>query len=260
MTNTPKLLSAQLKLGRAQKLFVEFNSDILQFIGRNPYKIVRERDSDTGDELLIYYPTEPIPMDWAIRIGEILFNTRCALDHAVWQLTKEAGIIVPDRAIAFPILDNPSNFANSPTIRGLTQVTKDCIEKFQPYHAVSPEIEFIKVLNVLNNIDKHRELHLCCFTAYSVVVSNPNLVPLNNLRRVSRPRLNDRTELARWNFTTDEDSKTQVYGDVAFDISFDESSFIELTVLTQPEPISHLLESMMVRVCAILNELESFAI
>ena len=76
---------------------------------------------------------------------------------------------------------------------------------------------------------------------------------VKNLRINPRPRLEDGAKLAWWS-SADENSEMKMYADIAIEIAFDESS---LDRFVTPEPISYLLECIMVRVFNVLNELKA---
>jgi hypothetical protein len=109
------------------------------------------------------------PLDWGVRIGDVVHNLRSALDHLVWQLsaTPKAGT----RGNQFPI------FKAKPT-EGFDKKTRDTslygvpgpirakIESLQPYVRDPKAIKdnHLVILNRLSNRDKHQLVPVLAIT------------------------------------------------------------------------------------------------
>lgn len=136
---------------------------------------------------------------WALRAGDVLFNLRASLDYLVYQLhvRRYKGRIPKDAAkeSQFPILKDPrrKNGRRVPTskwkeICRLPVRDQAAIQRLQPYVRRDQNLRSIRQslldINVLNNIDKHRELHVVSNTGLAVgrsvinVSTNPYWGPL----------------------------------------------------------------------------------
>lgn len=97
------------------------------------------------------------PDDLALLAGEVIYNLRSALDHAVYKLiSKNRG------QSQFPIFTDVCEFQvkGRPMIKGVPPDVCTLIEERQPYKrsAPTPALDPLAILNSLSNRDKHREL------------------------------------------------------------------------------------------------------
>lgn len=101
----------------------------------------------------------PIPSEMATTFGDLLFNLRSALDHAIWELHAPA-----DRKanVEFPVCLDRKEWAavSARKIGMLSTEEKTTIEAMQPFNAAVPSEDPLWQLHELNRIDKHRVLHL----------------------------------------------------------------------------------------------------
>jgi hypothetical protein len=139
-----------------------------------------------------FYLVEPVPeIDECVPfiISELLLNLRAALDHLVYQLhvrrfrgnlTWEA-----ERYAMFPILDDAEvrrrgnrcyDTSTWNEIKRLSERDRTAIEQFQPYITRNDRLKdtrhMLNLLAILNNIDKHRRLHVIRKVVAAVSVAN----------------------------------------------------------------------------------------
>lgn len=98
-----------------------------------------------------------LPDDLALLAGEVVYNLRSALDHAVCKLiSKNRG------QSQFPIFTDMCEFQvrGRPMIKGVPPAICTLIEERQPYKrmAQAPALDPLAILNSFSNRDKHREL------------------------------------------------------------------------------------------------------
>ena len=105
--------------------------------------------------------TPKVPADYSIRIGEIAYNLRSALDHLVWQLVLAKGAC-PSTNNAFPIYQDEEKYKNNATrkLKGVAPIHCDLIEEFQTYHGQRGVGAHLWMLDIICNIDKHRRLNI----------------------------------------------------------------------------------------------------
>ena len=165
--------TARAKLGRARKHLDQLRRDIAEYVAPgNAYTVRQERHPDTGHRVL-HTTFRDVDPEWPLVIGDCLHNLRSALDHVVNELS--GGMphtefpIFKDRREFFK-LESPSHTMGPKTgalykLRGVSDRAWCAIESAQPYVAeengLDPETEPLWILHQLNNIDKHRTLHLC---------------------------------------------------------------------------------------------------
>jgi hypothetical protein len=257
MNNQSLLSSARVKVVRAYKQLNELESEVQMFSERKPYRIIRESDFNSRDEILIYEPTELMPLEWSTIIGEILYNLRSALDQAVHELSiLETGN--PVKRSEFPICETKDSFESKSSankIRGLSQKTQDIIKQLQPYYMeqfADGRVSAIKILHDMNIMDKHKELHIFRITIKGFCINVPTdgiVVPMRIYRNVN---LNERVEVARLSFPAELDRKMDLNAEVAINIAFDSRNF---SVFDKPEPVFDILKLLIFATDDVLNRL-----
>ena len=102
-----------------------------------------------------------LPIDYPIRVGEIAYNLRSALDHLVWQLVLGHGGD-PGPYNSFPICKSEKQFreARKRGLEGVAEAHCQLIEAFQPFQKEGDIGYHLRMLNTICNIDKHRRLNV----------------------------------------------------------------------------------------------------
>jgi hypothetical protein len=122
-----------------------------------------------------------IEPEWALVVGEILFNLRSALDHLAYQLHVAAlNGNVPEaieRVSQFPIYNTVDGWANN-LYRNLSSRDQDALHDLQPYIARNDCWEWtrhwLNLLNVWHTFDKHRKLHLVTGAKNASIIVEPD--------------------------------------------------------------------------------------
>jgi len=127
--------------------------------------------SGTGQILAV--GVKPIPSEFSLRLGEMLYQLRSALDACIYQATIYATKSDPppkETSLEFPITNDPKEFPQLAKRRlwGLPQDLQDAIEHVQPYNTpqLPPELmvsninRCLGILNDLSRKDRHRRLHV----------------------------------------------------------------------------------------------------
>jgi hypothetical protein len=134
---------------------------------------VRAIPIDGYGELHVF-KANPVPDEFALRMGEMLYQLRSSLDSCIYQATVyHTQKDPPDKetSLEFPITADAAEFAKLAKRRlwGLPQDVVDGIEKAQPFNlskTLSQQDQIITVnrslefLNDLARIDRHRKLHV----------------------------------------------------------------------------------------------------
>ena len=124
--------------------------------------IIHEVREEAGEQVWVYRgDTLVAPIEWSIRIGEILYNLRSALDHLVWQLVL-ANEQKPSRHNAFPIVEEEKDWPKKKEqLKGVAPGVETMIERLQLFTGgigLPFDVRAFQTLNTLCNIDKHRYL------------------------------------------------------------------------------------------------------
>jgi len=131
-----------------------------------PYRVRRSIKTDFTEHVHYLYLDVAVPLDFSIRLGEIIYDLRSALDQCVFQLALDNTGIEHDQTM-FPIYDSPDKFRDNGKrrIEDIGDGPKVFIESLQPYSDRSlPVHNSMLDLNNLSNADKHRVAHLWGFS------------------------------------------------------------------------------------------------
>ena len=147
------------KIQRAQDEIERLARDIADSCEAQRSLFSEELRPDVGDKVWVFRGETPIvPIEYSIRLGEIVYNLRSALDQLVWQLVH-ANYKEPHHLNEFPIFDDEPRFdeAVKRKLKGVSQESSDKIKEMQPF-SENDEWDALKTLHALCNIDKHRSV------------------------------------------------------------------------------------------------------
>ena len=158
------------KIERARVELLSLESDIEAVCTHLRRQIIFER-SQPGSLPLGDHPG--LPIDYSIRVGQIAYNLRSALDHLVWQLVLVNGKI-PGTRNEFPIFDSEEKYQkeSKKKLKGVSADRRELVGAFQPFSLCGDIGRHLWMLHSVCNIDKHRHL---------------NVVALHSFTNVSRP-------------------------------------------------------------------------
>jgi hypothetical protein len=129
------------------------------------YVFRKEVTAERGQLCLVMARVRSFPDDWALMVGDVLSNSRTALDHLAWLLVKRGGEPAPSREwrVQFPICVTDDEFDKAVPDR-LPGVGERCIQKIRNRQPIADKpyfetFECLADLVSLVNTDKHRELH-----------------------------------------------------------------------------------------------------
>jgi hypothetical protein len=112
----------------------------------------------------------PFPPRWGLRLGSIVHNFRCSLDHIAWACV-ERGETPPNTltewqqsGVYFPISETGPSFNDAlrgrrPKLPGVRRADIARIRRNQPYHGRGRADQHVfAILDRLSRLDKHRTL------------------------------------------------------------------------------------------------------
>jgi hypothetical protein len=106
-------------------------------------------------------PAEEPPAALGIRVGEIAYNLRSALDHVAWALVEANGKR-PGKHTHFPctLSEQAWNTARGSQIRGIAVAAVGAIRRWQPFvrNPGVPRADLFAGINEIGLVDKHRTL------------------------------------------------------------------------------------------------------
>ena|GEM_PF-4112858 len=158
------------KLERADMHLADLNARIAAYNVKN-YRIVR---NDNFKARQITYRLRDIsacPTDIPVIIGEIVYHWRSALDHLAaclvdnppgsTTITTECEFPIWHQAVASSGRRYPGRFTPLYGALGTTIQGKiDVLQPFDPNSRFSPDVHPLWLLHGINNIDKHRAIHV----------------------------------------------------------------------------------------------------
>jgi hypothetical protein len=151
------------RLERANKHLAALDRERKRFLARLDEKdprFVGEFDRDTSEYVFRLNCKPPNPRLGLI-VGEFAHHLRDALDNLVWQLVLLRGGS-PTRGTQFPIYESWERYQSSLwMLRGVSADDRALIESVQPFqHGENAPKAYLSLLAWLNNVDKHRFVHI----------------------------------------------------------------------------------------------------
>ena len=165
-----ELAGIKAKIERAREGIQSLEADISAYCEFQRRQMIFDW-SQRKEHLLESHP--PVPISYSIRIGEIAYNLRSALDHLIWQLVRANGKR-PTHNNEFPIFSTESECEKQVNrkLRGVEENKGRLVHDFQPCSDVGEVGKHLLMLKSICNIDKHRHLN---------VIATHSLVYLENL-------------------------------------------------------------------------------
>lgn len=202
------------KLARAEEHLDALSADIKSTLEADAYTFRTEFDE--ADQSTVAFLKEPqqLPVEWGVRLGDVIHNTRSALDHLVHQLVLlDSG--TPHDAHQFPIVDGPNDWIRrvqkSPKgRRGLLDFVDPAhvatIQALQPY-VPATGLPRLALLRDFSNVDKHRVIHAArtIFTDTPTITAHLALpTTISDIRALPPDTpIEDGTEIVRFRSHTD---------------------------------------------------------
>jgi hypothetical protein len=174
-TPATSVSSALTKIARAQSHFDDFDRRALEFItNARPYRVQTaiervDQGRSVATVILSEDVIQPPAHEWAPIIGDMAHNLRSALDHVACQLSIANGGDVECEQTSFPIFvdDAPGSRKQFARCAGMfSHLDRTIARRLQPYQTADPRTHPLWLLHTLNNIDKHRRLHVVSTAVY----------------------------------------------------------------------------------------------
>ncbi|HVT38197.1 MAG TPA: hypothetical protein VHE78_04080 [Gemmatimonadaceae bacterium] len=170
------------KLQWARNHFGTLDQAVDAFIKNEPYKLSVKFDAQEDAYIAWLTEVTDMPAEWRLMLGDIIQNTRSALDALTYALAcKNLGGPPSDRQviqIQFVIVDDPGNWPGE-CGRRLSCLHPDAvtvIHGLQPCHRTDrTKRHALSVLRDLSNVDKHRHIVLALAAAASsgITITHP---------------------------------------------------------------------------------------
>jgi hypothetical protein len=145
---------------RANLHYMELGEVWNRYIASHPFDYELSHQGG-GTYILRVWETEPMPADFAVEMGEWLYNLRETLDYIIWALAAyTAGSVPPpkEEALQYPIYDDAGTWKrNFWRIKELSPRHQEMLLQMQPFNS-DPDANYLGWINRLARIDSHRSL------------------------------------------------------------------------------------------------------
>jgi hypothetical protein len=148
---------SKLKLKRADKHIRELNSVLTSYLNAHVFPLYTEKDPKTGrDNLRLKKPTEPIPGEVPLILGDAIHNIRSALDYMMWDMITAVGG-KPSRYTQLPFRQTRDELID--TMKGglnrIPTIYDFILNDVRPYKSGNPALWGLHNLDI---VDKHKLL------------------------------------------------------------------------------------------------------
>lgn len=235
------------------------------FMADEPYVPFVDVD-DEGNGTIRIVQQRPIPRRMSLRLGEMFYQLRAALDACVYGAAiRDSGQDPPPKPqqLEFPIFTDKGKFQNATRkIRPLAQKRRSIIETVQPYNAssVGPDERFINdslgLLHDLARKDRHRRLRVIGAWASeaSPQLRLPEGTELTYMSTMPDCFLKGEREIAEFHLSGwGPDMEIQANPDLFVDVALDES----MPQSTGPHLLREMCESLFPAVETVVDRIES---
>lgn len=153
------LADACRKVERAKRHLDEINDMFAEWHSLDPYRFVRDDDTNEGFHQFHVEVSDPLPDQLGIAIGEFAHQLRTALNQVIWQLSLLTSDSPKTTTTEFPIF---WEFKSDDIRKRLRHVSKDTdartiIRGLQPYHrGEDAKADLLWGLQQLNVVDKYQ--------------------------------------------------------------------------------------------------------
>jgi len=211
--------SAGIKLDRADLHLKELRDEVNS--GKHQAGGIGYRIDYEKQQLVVFTEPNDVGLRWSAIAGEVVHQSRSALDHIVWDLIVDNGNTPPDRS-GFPVYWEEAKYNDGVDgmIGGINEQARRIIDGLQPFgpdYASDP----LYLLNEMWNRDKHRLLNINTFAIQALRVSFrfPDRWRAIMVNFPEGP-LPERAEIERRDLGFDLPREVPVYGSVAVNHKF----------------------------------------
>lgn len=147
------LLGPKLKLEWAKRHINELKATIGEFFESEPYELVHEVDSQTGENVYRLRVHKSVPVELSAILGDAVHNLRAALDQLVCTLIR-LNSNFPKGMQGFPIATSGEDYESfvRKRIAGVSTKVERLIFRLKPYRGGNRRLWLLHQLDIL---DKH---------------------------------------------------------------------------------------------------------
>jgi hypothetical protein len=174
------------KVARANEHIQQFVVVAGEFFKSDPYRIVVQEDSKTGNVDWVLQVRADPPLALSLIAGDVIHNLRSALDLLAWQLVLDGGgtpIVSGPNATSYPIMDGRKAFKSIGLrrVQGATKDAKDLISATRPYKRGNDALWQIHRLDI---VDKHRLLVAVGASHRNIILTFPTPSMIRDMKEI----------------------------------------------------------------------------
>jgi hypothetical protein len=203
------------KLDWAEKHLDALSEEMRTFMQRDADAFTTEYDAAENAHIVRFREERELPVEWGLALGDVVQNTRSALDHLVYQLVLLAKA-KPHTSHQFPIIDSPNDWLGkvvNPPLQGnrgqldfIDPGLVTMIEALQPYQPTTG-LPRLALIRRFSNTDKHRLIHGMRVTLAQTPDLTARMWVPSEITNLTFPppdtAIEHGTEIARYQYVTD---------------------------------------------------------
>jgi hypothetical protein len=223
------LLGIEGKIARANQHLGTLHSEMLAWEQSKPWGLAPEVHDQGAKHFYRLGFHRPIPIEWAVVLGEVIHDLRSALDQAVYWLTID-WIRKPLKGSSFPVNTSKADFerrrkngawtndSGMHKIRGVGPGPSAFIQALQPYPQRYKRFycRDLRTVHDLWNQDKHRLVHVWGMRFRETELRFPTYV---TAAHIDRRVLQEGAIIYKF-FCSPPQPRVQVHGEVGADLAF----------------------------------------
>lgn len=130
------------------------------YLEDHPYDFELRHEGD-GVHVLSVWEERPVPPEFAIRLGEWLYNLRACLDYIIWATAAHVTGTAPppdEATLQYPIYESKDAWdRNAYRLKHLAEHHRHMLWTMQPFNS-DVDANYLAAINNLARIDRHRRL------------------------------------------------------------------------------------------------------
>jgi hypothetical protein len=153
------LLGVRIKVDRAKQHLTNLESAIDAYYRSNPYKIIADKDPQTGNVVYRFHYIQPVPHEWGGVVGEIIHALRSSLDNLATALAIHNGTTSDAqlKETYFPIGTTKESFDSRfpKDLKRVSPAARRLVQRIKPYKGGTDAFWRLHQLDI---VDKHTAL------------------------------------------------------------------------------------------------------
>lgn len=205
----------RLKVKRANQHITDLNREILAYSRKEPYRVIVDRDSEPGQQLLRVVQRFPMPAEWPLILGDAVHNLRSALDIMACDVMRYHGYGVS--SVHFPFAERAEDLETEILRRTVHRARPEVVNLFYQLKPYKGGDRLLRAIHDLDVRDKHKLI--------TPVVHMPGVTGVQVLRPDGSHLLHSAKGAK---FLIDSEEKVLLRAPLGFKFQYDRKATIEI--------------------------------